>query len=175
MECRNRLTTISVFNRHATLHGYTANFHLPLWKQIHGDLDLWHSSQCFVLLYQLGWKKDDVNQRLQCVFFLDVISSVQPHLPNTVLPKMSFWGEIHISSTYPRRRCQLSTQSALQMESRSDKHVNLAQHSKSVTNTAPDAQRKTTEDREKRKWMGTGKLPKEGRIESIQTNDHVCI
>lgn len=41
--------------------------------------------------------------------------------------------------------------------------------------TALDAQRKTIEDRKKRKWMGTGKLPKEGRIESIQTNDHMCI
>lgn len=69
-----------------------------------------------------------------CLVFFDVISSVQPHLPNTVLSKMSFWGEIHISSTQPRIGCRLFTQSALQTESRSDKHVNLTQHSRSVTN-----------------------------------------
>lgn len=174
MECRNRLTTISVFNRHATLHGYTANFRLPLWKQIHGDLDLWQLS-VFCSAIQVGLKERWCEPKTSVFFFFgcDIISaasSAKHSASQNVILR-----EIHISSTYPRRRCQLSTQSTLQMESRSDKHVNPAQHSKSVTNTAPDAQRKTTEDREKRKWMGTGKLPKEGRIESIQTNDHVCI
>lgn len=175
MECMNLLTTISVRQK---CHSAWLPQAISLSQRESSFMvTLTYDTAPSVLFRYESWagRRMMWNQRL--FFFSDVTSSVQPHLPNTVLSKMSFWGEIHISpqrpSVYPASdvgRYSISLAGGAGI-----RHASGPKAAHTPGDSAPGAPRKTIKDMKTRKWTGTGKLPKEGQIESMQTNHHVCI
>lgn len=105
--------------------------------------------------------------------------------PTLRFPKCYFKGRLefpaHTFKSASRTGCLLFFpfhQAALQMDSGSDEHANLTQHSESATRPGEmvfGAQRKTIQNMKKGNGSARGKRPTKGRMESIQSNDHVCI